>query len=122
MTAITKMLKAFGVNIEQQHLDAIEKIIPQVPRLIEQGTTVINSAVQNFDARLKVLEEENKQLKDFLIAALETAALRNGMMEEKILEAINGIRNDRDNGSHRTGTANGTRKHGSNPRNPNSRG
>lgn len=118
MTAITKMLKAFGVNIEQQHLDAIEKIIPQVPRLIEQGTTVINSAVQNFDARLKVLEEENKQLKD----ALETAALRNGMMEEKILEAINGIRNDRDNGSHRTGTANGTRKHGSNPRNPNSRG
>lgn len=62
------LLKMLGVKVTPEQIAAIEAIIPQIPGKIQQTINVINAALQNFDARLRALEQNQliilKQLED----------------------------------------------------------
>ncbi len=51
------LLKMLGVKVTPEQIAMIEAIIPQIPGRIQQAVTVINGSLQNFDQRLKAIEE-----------------------------------------------------------------
>jgi hypothetical protein len=102
MTALTKLIKAFGVNVEEKHIEAIEKIIPEVPRIVEQGISLINGAVTNFDARLCALETaaENNRINQSLIIEHQVK------IREELQEILTHVRTRRDSDSRTSATGN----------------
>lgn len=62
MKGLAMMLKALGINVTQEHIQAVEILIPQIPGRLNQATQVVNAAILNFDQRLKALELQNAEI------------------------------------------------------------
>jgi site-specific DNA-adenine methylase len=56
------VLRAIGVNITDADAKMIETIIPQIPTKIQELWGVIKSNLENVDARLRALEQTQKEL------------------------------------------------------------
>jgi len=85
------LLKMLGVKVTPEQIAAIEAIIPQIPGKIQQTINVVNAALQNFDERLRVLEDRQLKHREWLESRLL-------LLEFRILEEY-ARRNDGDNGS-----------------------
>lgn len=59
-TGIGMMLKAFGVNISEEHIKMVEREVPLLPSRIQEASQAIASALANFDHRIKELEVSNQ--------------------------------------------------------------
>lgn len=57
------MLKALGVEITPEQIAMIQAIIPQIPGKINEAAEIINRTLQNFDARLRAIETELKEIR-----------------------------------------------------------
>ena len=66
MRGLALAIKALGINLKPEHIKAVEDIVPQLPAKLNQAGTVINSALQNFDERLKKLEAQNAEILEVL--------------------------------------------------------
>jgi len=56
MTGIGMMLKAFGVNFTDEHIKAVEALIPELPAKVASAFKTVDSTLENFDCRLKTIE------------------------------------------------------------------
>lgn len=56
------MLKALGVNVSEEHIKAIEVIIPQIPAKLNEGAAFINQSVENFDQRITRMEKQQEHI------------------------------------------------------------
>lgn len=71
MTGLRMMLKTIGVEIKDEHLRAVEVIIPQVPERAQRIVTAVNQAlftanerITAIETRMIALETEIKTLND----------------------------------------------------------
>lgn len=60
---LSLLLKALGVKITREQVAAIEAMIPQIPGKIQEVIGIINNSLQNFDSRLKILEQQIELLR-----------------------------------------------------------
>lgn len=66
MKGLRVMLQALGIQISEEHIQAAQELIPQLPARLNQAATVINGAVNNFDQRLIALENGQKEILELL--------------------------------------------------------
>jgi hypothetical protein len=62
MKGLRVMLKALGIEVSDEHIQAVQELIPQLPAKLNQAANAINSAMQNFDGRLQALEKSNQEI------------------------------------------------------------
>lgn len=76
------MLKALGINVSEEHIAQAEKLIPQLPKVLNDAIAVINATIAKADERLTALENSNQEiirrLEEMQNAANERTASRNG--------------------------------------------
>ena len=73
---IATILKVLGIKIPPETAAQIEAIIPQIPAKVQGVLVLVNSAVQNFDARLAAIEANLIRVRDTQLIILEV--LENG--------------------------------------------
>jgi hypothetical protein len=84
MTGLLMALKAFGVNVSEEHVKAVEHLIPQIPTIVSETVVSIHAAKEDFDKRLQKLElqsdsiielfqEHNRLLREVLEAGFKTS-------------------------------------------------
>lgn len=74
MTGLGMMLKAFGVNVTEEHIQAVEVLIPELPSKLAHAWKTIDESLQHFDERLIALEsvmKTNLETSNQLLAILE---------------------------------------------------
>lgn len=57
------LLKALGIEITPEQVAMVQGLIPQLPARLNQMFTLVNSAAQNFDERLRANEDETRKLR-----------------------------------------------------------
>lgn len=104
------VLKALGINVSDEHIAQAEKLIPQLPELVNRIIKVFNESLQKADARITALETSNQHLieQNRVIQGVEVSLLDEmKMVFEKLEEISNGIRDGR-NIQHKSTRGNGT--------------
>lgn len=73
------MCKAFGVKITPEQAHMIEQLVPQIPAKLNEAGHAINAAIQNFDLRLRTLEENQLTVQKLLHQLME--AIEHGRID-----------------------------------------
>ncbi len=81
------LLKMLGVKVTPEQVAMIEAIIPQVPGKIQQIVAVVNGSLQNFDMRLRALEENQRALMTICIRLLEVINAGSGSSSDTTISA-----------------------------------
>lgn len=68
MMKIGPILRALGINVTEEHIKAIEDLIPQLPAKLNLVVTTINDTIRYFDARFNKLEKQNEEILELLRA------------------------------------------------------
>lgn len=80
------VLRALGVTLSDEDIKRIEEIIPQIPSHLNGAIKFLNSAVTNFDERLKAIEETQVKILEVLNVIHESRGL--GRIDES--KRVNG--------------------------------
>jgi phage baseplate assembly protein W len=94
MKGLLMMLKAFGLS--DADIEKIRIFVPQVPAVAQNAIATVNKAVADFDARLKVLEQQQVTLSNS-VASLhslvrEVVYENTALVMAKLKEIEDGIR------------------------------
>ncbi len=76
MKGLATMLRALGIAISPEHIQAIQELLPVLPQKLNEAWNIIHAALTNFDGRLLTLEKQNAELINQNAQILEV--LRNG--------------------------------------------
>ena len=113
MIGLSMLLKAFGANVEEKHIIAIEQVIPTIPARLQQAAVVINSAINDFDQRLKAIEIRMQDINHSIEVGKDTLQ----MSSESVFEALNRFQIQLEeiklvNHSHHSGSRTGVKQGG----------
>jgi len=105
MMGLTTMLKAFGVNVQPEHIVAVERLIPELPTRLKQAVEIINQALLRADEQLtrqaQLMEAMERRLQ--LLEDRETELIV--AIGDLKMEVLNfGTRNDRTGDSRKSTT------------------
>lgn len=100
------MLKALGINVSEEHIAQAEKLIPQLPKVLNDAIAVINATIAKADERLTALETSNQHL----IVQNETLKTIITSISEHQLELLHAIGNVTERSAARNGGSGSGRK------------
>jgi len=66
MTGLAIMLKAFGINVSEEHIKNLEVIIPQIPAKLQEAANAINAAIARNEIALEDMRRELSELKEVI--------------------------------------------------------
>lgn len=84
MSGLEMMCKAFGVKITPEQAQMIEQLIPQIPAKLNEAGHAINASIQNFDLRLRALEENQRLTTEMLTRVMEAVNARRATGSKRI--------------------------------------
>lgn len=58
MKGLIMMLRALGIQITEADAEALSAVIPTIPARLNQAADAIEKAINNFDERLRAIEEK----------------------------------------------------------------